>query len=387
MIIETKKTNAKAIVLVLLLVLAVLLSVGLFRYFSTLRQEARQEDAAERRVVNTEDAFNASHLRNSPTALQDLFLEDIRNGVNDKVTKSAIYFITHRFFDNGGNIYEIYDYIEAHPELAFMKEAELIYPNEFKQLKEGVIPRIAVDRAIYIYCAYIEVLHKHGYADVAATATVANQYAKTAYYTTAIAKEMPKKEGAHRSRYAKRNMKKAGEFLRISKQQVADIMDGKLTEKDIMPRDILVGLNQYAASLRYLEALGVDVSVSPKSADEIFEYTMEYAYRNVPALHHFTSLLNASTLAILDGADPRDVRTALYPILDFDMKGERGVLPTSILHEVIKSRFEQKLPPERIGETNMGIYSKRNTLRLAAMVPEFKSWLMENGWVEADFQR
>lgn len=384
MIIETKKTNKKTIVIVLVLVLAVLLLTGSFRYFSALHQESRQQTAADSRVNETEDAFNASHLRNSPTGLQDLFLDDIRNGVNDKVTKSAVYFITHRFFDNGGNIYEIYDFIEAHPELAFMKEAEAIYPNEFDQLKKGIIPKTPVDRALYIYCAYVEVLYKHGYADVAGVATVANQYAKTAYFTTTIAKEMPKKEGAHRSRYAKRNVKKAVEFMRIAKQPVVDIMEGKLTEKDIMPRDILVGLNQYAAALRYLEAMGYDVSVSPKSAQEIFEFTTEYAYRNVPALHHFTSLLNASTLAIIDGADPRDVRSALYPVLDFDMKGR--VLPTSILHRVIGSRSETKLPPERVGETNMDIYSKRNTLRLAGIVPEFKTWLMSNGWVESDFQ-
>lgn len=384
MIIETKKTNKKTIVIVLVLVLAVLLATGSFRYFSVQREKARQQNISDDRAERNEDAFNASHLRNSPTALQDLFLDDIRNGVNDKVTKSAIYFITHRFFDNGGNIYEIYDFIEAHPELAFMKEAEAIYPNEFSQLKKGIIPKIPVDRAIYIYCAYIEVLYKHGYADVAATATVANQYAKTAYFTTTIAKEMPKKEGAHRSRYAKRNVKKAVEFMKLSEQQVADIMDGKLTEKDIMPRDILVGLNQYAAALRYLEALGGNVSVSPKSAKEIFEFTTEYAYRNVPALHHFTSLLNASTLALIDGANPADIRHALYPILDFDMKGR--VLSTSILHRIVQSRSEPILPPERIGETNMDIYSKRNTLRLARIVPEFKAWLMSNGWVESDFQ-
>lgn len=384
MIIETKKTNKKTIVIILVLVLAVLLATGSFRYFSTLHRESQQQAAADDRARSTEDAFNASHLRNSPTALQDLFLDDVRNGVNDKVTKSAIYFITHRFFDNGGNIYEIYDFIEAHPELAFMKEAEAIYPNEFDQLKKGLIPKMAVDRAIYIYCAYVEVLHRYGYADVAATATVANQYAKTAYFTTTIAKEMPKKEGAHRSRYAKRNVKKAVEFMKLSEQQVVDIMDGKLTEKDIMPRDILVGLNQYAAALRYLEAMGGNVSVSPKSAKEIFEFTTEYAYRNVPALHHFTSILNASTLALIDGANPADVRQALYPILDFDMKGR--VLSTSILHRIVESRSEPILPPERIGETNMDIYSKRNTLRLARIVPEFKTWLMSNGWVESDFQ-
>lgn len=384
MIIETKRTNRKAIALVLLLVLAVVLAVGLFRYFSIRYQDSRDQEAIDSRANASEDAFNASHLRNSPTALQDLFLDDIRNGVNDKVTKSAIYFITHRFFDNGGNIYEVYDYVEAHPELEFLKEAEKIYPKWFGQLKRKEIPNVYTDRSLYIYLAYVEVLEKHGYADVAAVATAANQYIKTAYFNTTIAKEMPKKDGEYRAYFAKRDAKKGAEFLKRASKGVTDIMDGKLTEKDVMPRDILVGLNQYAAALRYLEALGRDVSSSPKPAKEIFEYTMEYAYRNVPALHHFTSLLNASTLAILEGADPRDVRAALYPILDFDMKGR--VLPNSILYKVIQSRSETVLPPERIGDTNMDIYSKRNTLRLARIVPEFETWLMSNGWVESDFE-
>ena len=33
----------------------------------------------------------------------------------------------------------------------------------------------------------------------------------------------------------------------------------------------------------------------------------------------------------------------------------------------------------------MDMYSKRNTLRLAGKVPEFKSWLKSNGWVDGDF--
>lgn len=383
MLIETKKTNTKVIALVLSLVLVVLFSVGLFRYFSTLRQEAQQADAIDRRVVDADDAFNASHLRNSPSALQDLFLNDVRNGVNDKVTKSAIYFITHRVFDNGGNIYEVYDYIASHPELAFInEEAKLIHPRWFEQLENKQIPPILVDRAIYVYLAYIEVLHKHGYADVAALATAANQYIKTAYFTTTIAKEMPKKEGAARSYWAKRDKKKGIEFLRLAAPDVVEIMEGRMTEQDITPRDLLVGLNQYAAALRYLEAMQHDVSASPKSSKEIFEFTMEYSYRKVPALNLFTSLLNASTLAMLDEANPEDIRTALYPILDLDTKGR--LLPTSIIHKVIDSRFEPK--PVDIGSTNMDIYSKRNTLRLAKKVPEFKDWLISNGWVESDFQ-
>ncbi|MFA9262384.1 MAG: hypothetical protein ACEQSB_03450 [Undibacterium sp.] len=350
-------------------------------------EEQHEETAAQQAKIEvreraSEDAFNASMLRNSPTALQDAFLYDVQNGINDRVTKSAIYFITHRFFDNGGNIYEIYDYVEAHPELSFLKEAEAIYPKWFDQLKKKQIPPTPVDRAIYIYLAYVEVLQKYKYTDIAATGTAANQYAKTAYFSTTIAKEMPKKEGDYRSYFAKRDMAKAAKFIQASKQDVADILDGKLTENDITPRDILVGLNQYAAALRYLEALGKEVS-SPKSADEIFEFTMEYSHRKVYQLNLFTSLLNASTLAILDSSDPTSIRRALYPILEFNPKGR--LLETSIIHKVLDSRFERQ--PGDVGETNMDIYSKRNTLRLAEKVPEFKAWLLANGWVEDDFAK
>ena len=128
-----------------------------------------------------------SLLGGDPKKLQNLFLEDIKNGKNDKFTKSAAYFITHRFFDNGGNIYEIYDYINAHPELAFLKEAEKIYPNIFDQIHKRTLPSIYVDRSYYAYLAYVEILNKHGYSDIAALGTAANQYAKLAHNNTAIA--------------------------------------------------------------------------------------------------------------------------------------------------------------------------------------------------------
>ena len=103
-------------------------------------------------------AYFDSLLSNNPKELQNFFLNDIRNGVNDKYTKSDIYFITHRFFDNGGNIYEIYDYVEANPELTFLKEAENIYPGIFKLIKERKLEPYATDSGYYAYLAYVEVI-------------------------------------------------------------------------------------------------------------------------------------------------------------------------------------------------------------------------------------
>ena len=35
---------------------------------------------------------------------------------------------------------------------------------------------------------------------------------------------------------------------------------------------------------------------------------------------------------------------------------------------------------------NLDIYGKENALMLAKIVPEFKTWLIDKGWTEADFK-
>jgi hypothetical protein len=353
-----------------------------------------QFKASGARKVDTQhfDAYYSGILKNDPTPLQNSFVADLQAGVNDKYTKSDAYFVTHRFFDNGGNVYEIYDYVNSHPELAFLKEAETIYPAIFKQIQSGTLPKTFVDRSYYAYLAYVEVLYKHGYTDIAAEGTLANEYAKLAYLDTAISKEMPAKTGIARAKYAVRDSKKALQFLKIVQGNVTAVLQGTLTSNDVTPRDILVGLNQYAAASRYLEALSenyqipTSTSTMPemyKNTGEVFNYTMEYSARYVPELNLFTSLLNASTLAILSSSTPDEIRAALFPILDFDPK-KPGFSPTSIIHKVLDSRLEPK--PANIGDTNMDIYSKRNTVRLATLVPEFKQWLMNNGWQTSDFK-
>ncbi len=393
----TSSSSYKRIGTIALSVIVVFSLLYIYIYNASKNKTPKNGTSNEERV----NAYRMSLLSNEPAALQENFVKDVKLGVNDMYTKSDVYFITHRFFDNNGNIYEIYDFIELHPELAFLKEAETIYPGVFEKIKNRTLSSIATDSGYYAYLAYVEILMKYGYTDIAAVGTAAGQYAKLAYVTTEIAKEMPKNEGVERSKYAKRNIKKSADFLVFATKDVERILNGELTSKDIIPQDILVGLNQYAAALRYREALGfkhfspkmveslnkIGVKASSiKTPEQIFAFTTEYSHRFVPELNLFTSLLNASTLAILASSTPQDIKVALYPLLDFDTKNTRNAnfLKIGIIPKILDSRFEKK--PDNIGETAMDIYSKRNTLRLANKVPEFKAWLMLNGWVEADFK-
>src|ERR1035437_752403 len=145
-----------------------------------------QFKASEARKIDTQhlDAYYSGILKNNPAPLQNSLVADLQVGANDKYTKSDAYFVTHRFFDNNGNVYEIYEYVNSHPELAFLKEAEAIYPAIFKQIQNGTLPKTFVDRSYYAYLAYVEVLYKHGYTDIAAEGTLANEYAKLAYFDT-----------------------------------------------------------------------------------------------------------------------------------------------------------------------------------------------------------
>ena len=378
---NTKNVFLKRIGLVILCVIIIIGFLSL-----TYIYQVNTKDKIIKVERDRNDAYNASTFRNDPTIIQNSFLEDIKNGLNDKNTKSDAYFVLHRFFDNGGNIYEIYDYVSAHPEISFLNsEAEVIYPEIFKQIQTRELPNTAVDRAKYAHLAYLEVLYNHGYADIATLGTIANQYAKIAYFATTYAKEMPKKEGDRRKRFMSRDIKKSLYFINISKNEVKDIIEGKVSN-DVIPRDVLVGLNQYAAALRYLMVVGgvkKVADVSPKSGKEIFAFTMDYSRRYVPELHLFTSLLDASTLALIDSNKSEEIKIALYPILDLDLNkikiSERGIIT-----KVLDTKLEKK--PQDVEDLNLDLYGKTNTLRLARKVPEFKVWLISNGWVEGDFK-
>ena len=361
------------VVIAVLAVVAVLSGGGYYYYQQTVllpRQEAQ---------VRT-DAYQASLLRDEPATLQDILVQDIGNGKNNAYTKSDAYFVTHRFFDNGGNIYEIYDFVNANPELAFMKEAESIYPDTFKQIQERTIPTVFSNAGFYAYLAYLEVLDKHGYAGVAALSTAANQYAKLGYFSILGKREKASGEpDPGNYQYVIFDAKMAVRFADEAGPDIVRILDGVTASGEILERDVVVGLNQYASATRYLEALGAPFS-PVRPADQVFSFVVNYSYRYVPELHLFTSLTNASTLLLFASSTPTQIRQALFPLIDYIAQNKE---PVGILAKLVAAKNEPKA--ETIEDVNFDVYGKRNMVLLAGAVPEFKAWLIQNGWVEADF--
>jgi hypothetical protein len=378
---KKKETLKKRSIIFIIIVLLGLFLCTIF-YFLVTAEKKPDEESVKRSNKSTE-VWKASVLHNSPEALQNSFSDDVKNGVNDQYTKADAYWITHRYSDTLGNVYEIYDYIQSRPHLMFIqKDAEMIYPKIFEKIKSREVV-IGTDFARYAYLAYIEALKNHGYTDIAGIGTASNQYAKTAYFNHTIAQQTLDENFRKRAlKFQKRDIKKSIEFAKLAQGDVVKILDGELTEQDMPARDILVGLNQYAAALRYRQFVGADYS-SPKSADEIFKFTTEYTRKHVPELAYFTSILNASTLAILEPEDPQQIKEALYPILNLDTTKVQ-LLDASIVRYILNARFEQR--QEEVRMADLDIYGRRNVVRLASRVHAFRLWLIANGWTDDDFR-
>lgn len=377
------------------------LGYGSFRIYHKYSLLKLRSDEVAYSVINN-DAYRQSLLKNNPGLIQSAFLFDVQNNVNDKFTKSDAYFITHRYFDNGGNIYEIYNYVESHEELAFLKEAEGIYPDIFEQIRGNAIPMGYSNAALYAFLAYLEILDRHGYADLASLGTAANQYAKLAYFSKVQPEQFSNDEQASRTKdlnisrsivFAKKSHENLIQTLRENDLSASDL-NGTLSEVkmerfgnlvDTVPHNFLVGINQYAASLRYLEAAGIDISAVESTVfpRDMFAFSMIYSKKFVPELEQFTSLLNASTLSLVSPNDVSGIRAALKPILKLGKMKK----PEGIQIYFVKAKSEKKVFIEGTNtqKMNLDIYGKKNFVTLASIVPEFKAWLIKNGWNEVDF--
>jgi hypothetical protein len=326
------------------------------------------------RIAAYQRASVDSHLYNKPQALRDLFESDVRNGINDQYTRSAAYWILHRYFDNGGNVYEIYDYIQSHPSLSFLNEAETIHPQYFQWLKAGITPKTYATRAKYIVLAYLEVLDKHGYGNAASYGMLAHQYAFEAFYSKTFPSDFP--DGFNHAEHRKLALEKSRYYTEKMRNEVADILDGKITTADMPARDLLLAVAQYGASLRYLERQGITIE-TPKTSKEAFAFATAFAKEKVPELYHFTSYLNASTLLLLPLTTTKEeLRVALYPFYTFHLPKERR-REGNIIDRIINSRTQEY--------DSIDMYGKANAIALAAHVPEFRDWLIANGWEKSDF--
>jgi hypothetical protein len=351
-------------------------------------------------TVWEQEAWRQSLLKDNPSLIQEALLSDIQYGINDKFTKSDAYFFTHRYFDNGGNIYEIYQYVEDHPELAFLKEAESIYPEIFELIRNRALPPVRSKAAMHAFLAYLEVLDVHGYSSLAVLGTLTNQYAKLAYFGSAI--KDPENDRNAQQQVVDHEAEKAiffgkkfgvglthlleNEGLTLDDMKNPARISSFGALKSITSRDLLVGLNQFAASLRYLRAAGKNVELveAPLQGGDIFKFTMLYSKKYVPELRIFTSLLNASTLALVRPGSVAGMKSALQPILKL------GVVesPEGVVKKILISRSfaTQYFKGTTIENPDLDIYGKKNIVMLANLVPDFKGWLKSNGWNDGDFQ-
>lgn len=382
-----EEKNSNIIKNVFVALVCIVLVIGVYFAYLFFKEKS---DATHRLTDTYADAQTAAYYDslsgNNPSLLKENFVEDAKKGVNDKFTKSNAYFVTHRFFDNGGNIYEIYDYVNSHPELAFLKDAEGLYPKIFAQIKDGTLSREYSNTALHAYLAYLGAMERHGYAGLATRGTAANQYAKMAFLIKKVPEQFGPDSKVNVPEYLDKEIKRSLYFAEKAKEDVAKILNGELTTEDITDRDIVVGLNQYASAIRYYEYLGVDFD-SPKTSKEIFAFSTEHAKRFVKELSVFTGLLDASTLLLDESSSIEDVRVALAPIMSID-SSKSPIKEGSVPDKVIKSRFEviPFYPGTQVLDKSYDVYGKENAKGLALKVPEFKQWLMTNGWTETDFQ-
>lgn len=382
---EAKNNNIVKILFIGLVCVA----VGTGLYFSYIFFKEKSD--ATHRLTDAYDsaqtaAYYDSLTGHDPSLLKENFVEDAKKGVNDKFTKSNAYFVTHRFFDNGGNIYEIYDYVNSHHELAFLKDAEGFYPKIFEQIEKKSLPIEYSGKSLHAYLGYLRAMERHGYGSLALRGTVANQYAKTVFLVKKVPEQFAPDSGVDVQRYLNYEIEMSLHYATKAKEDVAKILNGELTTEDITDRDIVVGLNQYASALRYYEYLGIEFD-SPKTAKEIFAFSTNHAKSFVKELSIFTGLLDASTLLLDEASNVDDVRVALAPLMTID-SSKLPIKEGSVPDKVIKSRFEiiPFYPGTQVLDKSYDVYGKENAKGLALKVPEFKQWLMTNGWTETDFQ-
>lgn len=333
----------------------------------------------------SKERYYRSLFQNDPSTVQEGLLSTVREESVDIQSKANAYFVTHRYIDNGGNIYELYDFFARHPELVFINtEAAKIRPEIFDQIEKRRAPSEYSDQGIYAYLAYLEVLERHGYANIAMTSTAANQYAKLAYYKTGIRKEKSAGDLSTYPDYSleeiNSDIKKARFFLSLSDEPISWLMSGEssVAKGSALPLDIFYGMEQYGSALRYLTAYGKSPEDAKKTADNVFAFGTQFVRRELPELYLYFSLSNASTFLLVD-ASSREIRNALYPF--FDIRSDEAK-QSGIVERVLRSRLDAPMARYR----DLDLYSKKKITELGRKVPEFRAWLVSNGWKEADFE-
>lgn len=307
------------------------------------------------------------------------FLDDVRRGINDEYTKKSAYLVFQRYIESG-DIYELHDYVSGHAEFAFLKEADGLYPESFERVKKKQVPFHHTDDGMYVYLSYLEVLERNGYGSEELLTSSAYRYAQMAYYKRMIGEDKERRESLDYPDYTmdarERDIGKSVFFAEKVDSWIQIMVDDETLER-VISRDSLESMVQYAVMLRYLESLGVSF-VSTKKSGEIFSYVLSYSYKFVPDMYLETSLMNAATLLLIPSSNPFEIRNAIFPFLDYRV-ADTGLIPA--VGKILRSRVEA----DHVRYEDLSIYSKKTIVALSEKAPEFKEWLMTNGWNESDF--
>lgn len=397
-IIKSNQNRKKGLFYIFAILLTIFFLLSIFLLVKHFEKNKRLDEVFYKE--KNKSAYSVGVLENNPQPLQDLFLYDITHGINDKYTKSDAYFIINRYLNNEGDIYELYDYIHSHKELAFLNEAEDIYPEIFSKIKEKALPVTFTNDGLYATLAYYEVLDKHGYANIAALGTLSNQYAKLAYFekkkkelaTNLYSNSVIEKNASKAIYFAKKADSNLASFIFENNIQQKDLADttklldisNQIFLKNVTGHDLLIGLTQYAASLRYLEAYG---TIIPSTIDvnTMFSVATDFSKHFIPEYLLGISILNASTLNVVNGSSTKDISVALKPIIDTGLSVNKN---QGVIEKILKARLEEEkyFTGTTIKNINFDRYGKANIISLAKKAPDFKSWLLLNGWVESDFE-
>ncbi len=325
-----------------------------------------------------EEALRKNVMGEDPGALQDFLVEKLKEGKKDDETLSAIYWVTHRFFDNDGDIYEIYDFINSHAEVAFLREAELLYPDIFEKIKTTRVEKYSYESHIALL-AYYEIIDKYDYASIAVWGIAANKYSEIALRGLPRSNDTPEVAKA-RQEYANFVADRATDFATKARFFVINntMQTGALDElrnTGDTDADLLVGLNQYASALLNLKGFGIEMETE-FTPIELFEFNSQLARTYVPRLYFFTNYLYASALVYGNMATPEAVAIPLGRVVEYaDANLADGWRVAGSINRAVNSKDSNEL----------GLYEYTTTKKLAALDPNFKSWLMRSGWEETDF--
>ena len=326
-----------------------------------------------------DQAIQLSTLGTDQKPLQDFFVEQVKTGKNDDNTKAALMWITHRYFDNGGDIYEIYDYVNAHPEIAFLKEAEKIHPDVFLLMKDKKIKNYDMYSLVALL-SYFEIANKYNYANLGMLGIGANKYAELAYgaYNAANATNVHSEELKYSKIYYEFKNKslmfsiEANNYINERTKLTGKIND--LETAGLRDDTLLVGLNQFASAQYFYKGMDMPF-LSTIPPDQIFAFNVDFSRRKFVRLYLFTNYLWAFSLENGKSANMLTVSIPLNNIIEY-ARANKNIRPEGSLSRIIHSNTN--------GET--GLFSQGTAKSLASEYKPFREWLREVGWREQDFK-